>query len=442
MLRSRSRSRSGRGLFRRLRRDLALLITALGLAVVIWFVITDSENETVVQQFGFALPVEAVNIPGDLATASRIPPALIEIGGRQVDIDNTAQNDFIARVDLSGLPAGTHEIPISITSRNDDVSVRSVQPQFVQVTLESVVSRLVQVTVQVENSPPLGFDVGDPVAEAATVTVRGIEQLVELVDAVVARVDIGGATVDVDATVSLQARTSTGASVGAVQISPPSIDVRIPVQQEIFRRAVAVTPEVVGEPASGFRVDSISVDPVTVVVVGTLDALEKAGSATTTPISISGRGADLQAEVAVVPPEGLALEQPGQMVIVSVGLATFIEEAVFQVPVEVTGLGGGLEARVEPERVAVRVRGPAPDIAALDPASFRVTVNAIGASPGFRTEPIQVSFSGDLDIVSVTPGEVALLVEAPPPPEPDPPPDEEPEDGSTSGNGNGPTGGG
>ena len=422
----------------RVRRDLALLLTAIGLAIVIWFIITDSQNKTVVEQLGFALTVEAQNIPSDLAAASRIPPALIEIAGREDDIAAASPDNFVATVDLTGLAAGTHEIPINVASREGNVTVRSVQPQFVEVILESVVSRLIQVSVEVENSPPLGFDVGDPVAGVGTVSVTGIEQLVDLVDTVVARVDIGGATVDVDATVSLQARTSTGASVGAVQISPPTIDVQVPVQQEIFRRAVAVTPSVTGEPAPGFRVDSISVDPVTVVVVGTLEALERVGSATTLPVLINGRDADLRAETAVLPPDGLALEDPRATVIVSIGLATFIEEAVFRVPVEISGLGGGLEVTVIPERVEVRVRGPAPDIASLDPASFRVTVNAIGVSPGLREQPVQVAFSGDLDIVSVTPAEVTIRIEVPPP---EVPPEDQaaPADdgGAGSGDGNG-----
>lgn len=400
-----------RFLVTRLRRDLALFATAAGLALVIWFVITDSENVTVTEPLGFALPVQAVNIPSDLAVASRVPPVVIEIAGREDDVGRATPDDFVATVDLTGLPPGAHEIAVNIRSRDEDVTVRSVQPQSVVVILESVVSRQVPVAVEIENSPPLGFDVGEPVTAESLVTVSGIPQLVRLVDTAVARIDIRGATVTVDATVSLQARTSTGAAVGQVQISPPSIEVEVPVEQAMFRRAVAVTPRIHGEPAPGFRVRSISVEPVTAVVVGTLADLEAAGSATTEPVEISDRRSDLRASAVVVPPSGLALEQPGLTVIVTVGLAPFTVEAVFPVPVEVTGLGGGLSVSLAPRRVAVRVRGPAPDIAELDASSFRVTVNAIGVQPGVRTEPVRVAFSGDVDIVSVAPREVTLVVE-------------------------------
>ena len=400
-----------RFLVARLRRDLALFVTAAGLALVIWFVITDSENVTVTEPLGFALPVQAVNIPSDLAVASRVPPVVIEIAGREDDVGRATPDDFVATVDLTGLPPGAHEIAVNIRSRDEDVTVRSVQPQSVVVILESVVSRQVPVAVEIENSPPLGFDVGEPVTAESLVTVSGIPQLVRLVDTAVARIDIRGATVTVDATVSLQARTSTGAAVGQVQISPPSIEVEVPVEQAVFRRAVAVTPRIHGEPAPGFRVRSISVEPVTAVVVGTLADLEAAGSATTEPVEISDRRSDLRASAVVVPPSGLTLEQPGLTVIVTVGLAPFTVEAVFPVPVEVTGLGGGLSVSLAPRRVAVRVRGPAPDIAELDASSFRVTVNAIGVQPGVRTEPVRVAFSGDVDIVSVAPREVTLVVE-------------------------------
>ena len=158
----------------RLRRDAGLFVAAVALALVIWFVITDSENVTITEPLGFALTVQAVNIPSDLATASRIPPALIEIAGRQDDVARATPDDFIATVDLTGLPPGVHEIPVSIRSRDDDVTVRSVQPQAVVVRLESVVTREVPVSVEVENSPPLGFDVGEPVAAESVVTVSGI----------------------------------------------------------------------------------------------------------------------------------------------------------------------------------------------------------------------------------------------------------------------------
>ena len=399
-----------RSLWLRTRRDLALLATATSIAVVIWFVITDSENVTVVEPLGFALAVQAVNVPGDLAAASRIPPAQIEIAGREDDVLEAVPEDFQATVDLTGLPAGTHEIPVSVVSRNSDVTVRRVQPQSVEITLESVVTRLVQVSVEVENSPPLGFDVGEPEAAESTVSVSGVQQLVDLVDTVVARVDIGGATVDVDATVSLQARTSGGASISAVQISPSSLEVRIPIRQEIFQRAVAVTPQIAGDLAPGFRIRSVSVDPLTVVVVGTIEALEQAGSATTPPISIDNRRVDLEIRVQVLPPDGVALEDPGARVDVRVSLDTITEEAVLSVPVQLVALPTDLEARVDPARVAIRVRGPAPALAELDSTAFRVTVSAVGVPPGLRSAPVRVAFSGDLEIVSVTPAEVSLEI--------------------------------
>ena len=414
-----------RSLWRRTRRDLALLATATSIAVVIWFVITDSENVTIVEPLGFALAIQAVNVPGDLAAASRIPPAQIEIAGREDDILQAVPEDFQATVDLTGLPAGTHEIPVSVVSRNSDVTVRRVQPQSVEITLEAVVTRLVQVSVEVENSPPLGFDVGEPQAAESTVSVSGVQQLVDLVDTVVARVDIGGATVDVDATVSLQARTSGGASISAVQISPSSLEVRIPIRQEIFQRAVAVTPQIAGDLAPGFRIRSISVDPLTVVVVGTIEALEQAGSASTLPISIDNRRVDLEIRVQVLPPAGVALDDPGARVQVHVALDTLTEEAVLNVPVQVVALPSDLEARVDPARVAIRVRGPAPALAELDPAAFRVTASAAGGPAGLRSAPVRVAFSGEVEIVSVTPAQVSLeLIRRPQPPEPE---EEEPD---------------
>ena len=46
-------ARNGR--WRQLRGDVALLLAGLGLALVVWFVITDSENEPIEERLGFEL---------------------------------------------------------------------------------------------------------------------------------------------------------------------------------------------------------------------------------------------------------------------------------------------------------------------------------------------------------------------------------------------------
>jgi YbbR domain-containing protein len=417
---------SMRAVWRPLRRNLTLLAASLGLAMVVWFAITDSENEVLEEPFGFSLAVRADGVPADLLAASRISPVSIVIAGRPDDLERVSVDDFDASVDLSGLEVGSHLIPIQVRSLNDDVRVRSVSPPSVEVVLEPVVQRTLPVTVVVSDSTPIGFERGEPELSPASVVVSGTANLIDLVDSVVAPVDLSAATVDVDLPVTLQARTNTGATVSGIRIEPPTVDVLILIQQELFRRAVAVVPLLNGQPAAGFRVDSIAVEPVSVVVVGTLEALEAITPASTSAIVLTGLDADFVTTASVIAPEGLTLETE-TTVTVRVQLAAVIGQTILDVPVTPTGVGEDFLAEVLPAEVRIIIEGPIPTLADFTASDLDITVNLAGLGEGLHRLDVRVGFISGIRVLSVTPSGVSVLLSiAEPTPEPDVPDESEP----------------
>ena len=181
------------------------------------------------------------------------------------------------------------------------------------------------------------------------------------------------------------------------------------ISRELFPRAAAVVPDVIGVPAVGFRVAGITVTPLTVVLVGTLDGLENAGPATTTPISLAGRESDLVATVSVLAPEGLTLEADAT-VTVRIEIQPVIGQTVFDVPVEIVGLSEPLTALVSPLTVVMVIEGPAPLLAELTTADVPVTVSVSGLGPGSHELPIRVGFIRGSELVSVQPDTVTVLI--------------------------------
>jgi YbbR domain-containing protein len=265
------------------------------------------------------------------------------------------------------------------------------------------------VRVVVSNPPPLGFEVSEPTVSTPSVFVSGLQQRVDLVDSVVATVDVAGATVDVNLPVTLQPRTTTGAVASDVQLEPAIVDVLVPIAQAIFRREVAIAPRLVGQPSMGYRVLSVSVEPLTVAVVGSLEALENAGPASTELVLVSGIRSDLDNTVSAVPPLGLALEAE-TLVRVRVNVEAIIVQAVIDVPVEVSNVGDGLAASSQPDAVRVTLRGPAPVLAEIDDSSISVTVDAAGLEPGTFTVSVLIGFNGALEVTSVSPSDVDLTL--------------------------------
>ena len=400
-----------RGAWRRLRTGVPLIAASVALALVVWFAITDSQNEVIEERLGFGLSVEAAGASGELDTASRIPTALITISGRRDEVEDAQPEDFVARIDLAGLAAGTHQLPISVTSINPEIRVRAVSPPSVDVTLEAIVQRVVPVRVLVSNPPPLGFEVSEPILSTPTVVVSGLQRRVDLVDSVVATVDVAGATVDVNLPVTVQPRTGTGAVASEVQLEPSTVTVLVPIEQAIFRREVAISPRLVGQVAAGFRVLDVSVEPLTIVVVGSLDALEGAISASTRAVLLTGVRTNVERTVAIIAPEGLALESEAT-VRVQVTVEAITVQSVIDVPVEVLNVLAGLQTTVQPDVVRVTLRGDASVLAEFDGASITVTVDATGLEAGTSSTSVQVGFSGALEIVDVSPSDVSLTLVA------------------------------
>jgi YbbR domain-containing protein len=404
----RSRWRRSRWRWRRVASNLFLAATSVILALVIWFLVTESQLATVEERLGFGLAVEVVNTPNGLAPANRLPTASINIAGSESDVQAVIADDFVATVDLAGLQAGAHDVPVRVRSLADGVRVRSVTPESVEVILEPVEQRTLQVTVLPVNPPPLGFEVGEPVLSSRSVTVSGIRQLVDLVDVVVAAVDLGGTTVAIDVTTILQARTATGAAVSGVQIDPATVEVRIPVEQVTFRRSVAIEPLLTGRPRTGFRVAGVNVEPLSVVVVGTLEALENVETVATESISVAARETDFSAEAELVPPVGLALETTST-VTVQVTIEPIHTEATFLLAVEVVGLGEGLTADVRPQLVTVTLEGPSSTIAEIVERMPSAIVDLMDLTPGLH--PLALELDVTLGaIVTLLPKEVTVVI--------------------------------
>ena len=402
--------------WRRLRGAITLFAASFLLALVIWFAITDSENEFVEQAFGFSLTVEAINVPANLLASSRIPPVAITIAGREDDLQEVSVDDFMAHVDLAGFEVGSREVPIVVRSLDGDISVRAVAPSTVEVVLEPVVQRTLSITVVVADSEPIGFAHGEPTLSPETVTISGTANLIDLVDRVVAPVDLSGTTVDVDLPVTLQARTNTGAAITNIRVEPPVVDVLIPIEQELFRRAVAIAPQLSDFPAPGFRVAAIMVEPLNAIVVGTLEGLKLLGPALTAPISLQGRDTDVVVTTRVIAPEGLTLETESTVKI-TITIEPVRAQASFEVPLVVAGMALELIAYPDSFPVQVVVQGPAPTLAELTSDDIRATVDASGLEPGVHRLTIQVGFLGGTEVVVVDPDTILITLTLAPPPE-------------------------
>ena len=329
---------------RRAAQEATLLITVVVLAVVVWFVIADAENEEIETRLGFSLPVFWQELGSNLAVVVEPPPVSVTVVGREADVESAQPEHFRATVSLRNRPAGRHSVPVRVEALEGEVRVRAVQPETAVVILQETVEREVPIVIEPSNLPPLGFRVETPEVSRETAIVSGLASEVEAVDAVVARLDLGGATVSVERDVTLEARTASGGTVTAVRVSPRSVQVRVPIEQEVFRRTASILPDVIGTPAAGYRVRAVRATPPTVDVLVSVDALDDVVEVPTALIDVSGRELDIIAEVELIFADGVAPAGEGETSVrVTVVIEPVISSVRLSVEVETFGLNSALE---------------------------------------------------------------------------------------------------
>jgi len=96
------------------------------------------------------------------------------------------------------------------------------------------------------------------------------------------------------------------AGVEVVAVSPTSLRVAL---DELVRRRVQVVADQVGEPAPGFRVEQITLDPSVVEVRGPRAVLKDLEAVPIAPLDVSGMAADTIVDVQLQPPRAVELAE-------------------------------------------------------------------------------------------------------------------------------------
>jgi YbbR domain-containing protein len=181
---------------------------------------------------------------------------------------------------------------------------------------EGVVERVLRAPVEYQNLPP-GLELVGNLPETVEVRVRGSS-------GPLSRMVIGDMSIVLDLRnveagrrvfnlLPTQVRAPFG--VNPVQVSPASVTVEF---EAAGLRSIPVHPELSGQPAPGYEVGSISVEPKTVEVAGPIGALQELTAATTEPVSIASASKTVKQTVPIGLPSANARLHSPQSAVVTV----------------------------------------------------------------------------------------------------------------------------
>lgn len=405
-----------RALFLRFWSNLGTFLLAFAIAFAVWISAVVAADPSEERDYPNSLTLEIRGLDPSLVMLGTVPSQVqLRLSAPASLWDRlTSRPDSVhVFIDLTGLETGEHTVPLEVDSEFRPFRVVQVIPSEVTIDLEPLAVEEFSIATQLDGVPALGFEVGDVALDPVFATVSGPATLVAQVDQVVARLNVGDARETVSSQVALQTIDENGNVLSGLTIDPVAADVEQAIVQAGGYRDVAVNVETVGQPASGFRVTSISVDPPIVTLFSTDSDLISAlpGYVSTVPLDLSAAEENITARLALNLPQGVIVVGDEQNVEVQIGIAAIETSTLLNVEVEVTGLAAGFEAELSPQTVAVIVSGPLSTLQSLRGDDIRLFVDLSGLQPGSHLlEPQAEILPRDVQLFSVVPSSIEVII--------------------------------
>lgn len=409
-----------KGIIRRLVHNWPLKLGAVGLATLLYGGLVLSQSTRTLTDL--AIVVDAIGLPKDSFLLTTIDP-VTEIRYIAPSGTRPLPSDFGASIDLGGVQPGSgpHRVPVHVVSIDDRITVVSVQPSAVTIDLDRLDRRTVDVVVD-HGPAPNGLELGAEAVDPARVEVSGPASVIQRVVSARASVIIQPSGIDVDQDIALVPIDELGDAVGQVDVEPTTTHVTIPVFSNRETRTLPVNPIVAGEPAAGFEVASVKVEPQVLLVEGDADQLAELVRVDTAPIPMTGVSSDLTVEIKLALPTGI-LAVGDDRVTVTIALRPVTATRTFSAGMRLIGAGRGLDFALDTDRILVTIGGSVAELDRLSGTALIVNLDVTGLQPGISIVPVSMDLPAGTTLVSASPTNVVATISSPsssPPPSPSP----------------------
>ncbi|MBX7253372.1 MAG: hypothetical protein K1X50_15440 [Candidatus Promineofilum sp.] len=394
----------------------ASFLLALVLAIAIWTNASEAQDP-VLTRF-LEVPLKIVGLPADtvLAEVDAREVVQIRLEGPDSILEAASPEDFTATADVSRVPPGEPtSVDITVTGGRPGATISFITPESIDVLLEQQVTREVPVELDLRGTVARGHNQGEPLLDPPTIRVSGAASRVNELDFALVTVFLNSTAETLVETSEpiFYDRSGRVASVTGLDLSSQEVTVTIPVEEAAGFADKLVTAVWAGEPAPGYRLLSVTVDPPSILVEGRPALVNRLTSVRTEAIDITGLTQSFEQAVTLDLPEGVTVD-PEQTVTVRIEIEPILTTSTFIRVPETRGLPSTLEATATPSQVRVVLFGPLPVLDALAENDVRVTLDLFGLEPGtYSIEPdVSVPDRG-IEIRSVQPTAVSVTIAEP-----------------------------
>jgi len=254
---------------------------------------------------------------------------------------------------------------------------------------------------------PAGLVIVNQRPEFVQIEVRGPRTLLSLLnpDRMVLRLDLSGVSMGQAVFKIGPEMFNVPRQTDVTRISPSQIVLDI---DRIIDRQVPIHVDVQGQPSAGYRIVSARANPYAATVRGPSRFVFHTDSVQTSPVEVSGAKADLQQPVSLAPASDRVTIIGPQAAEAVVSISEIIVNREFRgLTVEIRDTD--YKVKVDPQRIAVTVRGPVNQLSSLD-LRGSVFATAEDVPPGSHDLPVQIELPDGIQLVRAFPDNVRVRI--------------------------------
>ena len=296
--------------------NLTLKIFALIMAIVMWSYVMSEENPSITDEIK-NIEVTLTNV----ATLERQnlvvlepskPTVNVRVSGKRNDLNKITRKDITARVDLSGYQEGNRKVPVYIDVP-EGIKVVDYSPREILFKFDSLVRKEMPITVETVGELAKDHTLLEPVIKPQSIYIEGPKTWVDSVARVVALVDVTDRADDISVTVPIKIVDNEGNDVRGVSKDQNAVDVFIPINQ---LKTVPISIQTEGQLPDNYEILDISAEPSSIQIRGRKEIIRGIDSIRTKSIDINSLIENNTVSVELELPEGVALLDPNQKVVV------------------------------------------------------------------------------------------------------------------------------
>lgn len=394
---------------------LVIQIACLIVSVILWIVIMVETNPPFENTYP-NIPVTIKNLSAlensNLVMMNTDKDNLtvnVKVKGYNDQLNKISKSDFSAYIDVLGYTEGITNAKVEIVGPNG-VEIVSSYPSQIACNIESVISRVMDVTIQFEGSQAENYYKSLPLSNPSSVKITGPRSVVNSANIAVATVNIEGVQDSLIKTVPVRIYDGTDTEI-FMSVPTGNVEVTVPVYPTKY---VNLIPAVTGTPEEGYQIVNVTVKPEKVKIAARQDVLDTVKQLNLSELDITGAYNNILSSKDILNTEGLTILDLTTTPVVNVVVEKVIEkEFVFtQSDIQFINIKEGIQADLtDPDgEITVTVLGTSGIVNSLIKSDLILTADLAQATVGQNKISIECVTENSFNNITLSQDKVNIEV--------------------------------